>query len=181
MTPNMLQRAHDLVARIGPGHVVGAEVGVWRGQFSELLLRLHGRLTLFMVDRWNTKEQQPRHNRTQESLRREAERRTSIAPGRRLIVQMDSVAAAAERVDGSLDFVFIDADHTYEGCKRDIEAWLPKIRPGGLLGGHDYWPPFTKERGYGVCQAVDEAVAANGWTLELGPDTTWYVRLPRPG
>ena len=39
--------------------------------------------------------------------------------------------------DGHLDFVFIDADHTYEGVKRDIELWEPKVQENGLIMGHD--------------------------------------------
>ena len=35
------------------------------------------------------------------------------------------------------DFVFIDGDHRYESVRRDIQAWLPKVRPGGIMGGHD--------------------------------------------
>ena len=56
--------------------------------------------------------------------------------------------------DASLDGVFIDADHTYEAVKRDIENWLPKVRKGGILAGHDYvhtWP--------GVIQAVHELIS----------------------
>jgi hypothetical protein len=53
--------------------------------------------------------------------------------------------------DESLDVVFIDLTHTYESVKQDIELWLPKVKKGGLLAGHDYendWP--------GVVRAVDE-------------------------
>ena len=56
--------------------------------------------------------------------------------------------------DGSLDGVFIDADHTYEAVKRDIANWMPKVRKGGILAGHDYihtWP--------GVIQAVNESIS----------------------
>jgi predicted O-methyltransferase YrrM len=53
--------------------------------------------------------------------------------------------------DDSLDAVFIDADHSYEAVKLDIQNWMPKVRKGGILAGHDYtysWP--------GVVRAVDE-------------------------
>jgi predicted O-methyltransferase YrrM len=53
--------------------------------------------------------------------------------------------------DESLDGVFIDADHSYEAVKLDIQNWMPKVRKGGILAGHDYtsaWP--------GVIRAVDE-------------------------
>ena len=68
--------------------------------------------------------------------------------------------------DESLDVVFIDLTHTYESVKQDIELWLPKVKKGGLLSGHDYerdWP--------GVVIAVDEAfpnkiVMENCWIFQ---------------
>jgi predicted O-methyltransferase YrrM len=53
--------------------------------------------------------------------------------------------------DTSLDVVFIDLTHSYDAVKQDIELWYPKVKPGGILSGHDYceeWP--------GVMKAVDE-------------------------
>ena len=52
--------------------------------------------------------------------------------------RMTSVEAAATYDDASLDFVFIDADHSYEAVKEDIIAWWPKVKPGGIISGHDY-------------------------------------------
>jgi hypothetical protein len=79
--------------------------------------------------------------------------------------------SAAKYFDAkSLSFVFIDADHSYESVKADIAAWLPKVRAGGLIAGHDYgidlWP--------GVKQAVDEAF---GERVEKRGDS-WVVRVP---
>jgi predicted O-methyltransferase YrrM len=68
------------------------------------------------------------------------------------LIEAESVAASGMYPDASLDFVFIDANHTYEAVKRDIDAWLPKMKPGGIISGHDYtvWGDF------GVIQAVTE-------------------------
>lgn len=52
-------------------------------------------------------------------------------------LRLDSTAAAETFDNRSLDFVFIDADHSYEAVKADIAAWRPKVRPGGILCGHD--------------------------------------------
>ena len=53
-------------------------------------------------------------------------------------IRMNSIDAASLYKDLSLDFVFIDGDHTYAGVRADIAAWLPKIKNGGIIAGHDY-------------------------------------------
>lgn len=66
--------------------------------------------------------------------------------------------------DGWADFIFIDAAHSYEAVRDDIADWLPKVRPGGWFGGHDFhesWP--------GVQRAVIEAFG----TVELLDGYIW--------
>jgi hypothetical protein len=64
------------------------------------------------------------------------------------LIISDSVAAAELFSDASLDWVHLDARHDYESVTADIDAWLPKIRPGGWLSGDDYdkqkWPSVVK-------------------------------------
>jgi cephalosporin hydroxylase len=73
------------------------------------------------------------------------------------IIRNESVEAAKLYEDGSLDFVFIDASHHYEYVKADLDAWYPKIKKGGYIGGHDYVPPSFGPGGiYGVYEAVNE-------------------------
>lgn len=79
--------------------------------------------------------------------------------------KMRSSEAAGHFADHSLDFVYIDADHHEKYVREDIRLWLPKIRPGGLLAGHDYSP---EERG--VRRAVDDLV--NG-PDRVFADTSW--------
>jgi hypothetical protein len=67
-------------------------------------------------------------------------------------LKMDSEKAAALFEDGSVDFAFLDADHGYESVKRDLHAWFPKVKPRGLLAGHDY----LNNDFPGVRRAVDE-------------------------
>lgn len=56
-------------------------------------------------------------------------------------LQQASPDAASEFDDLSLDFVWIDADHSEEAFLADVQAWLPKVKHGGYLGGHDYNHP----------------------------------------
>ena len=71
-------------------------------------------------------------------------------------IQMDSAEAANLFEDESLDYVYIDGDHSYEGAKKDLIAWYPKVKKGGFFGGHDY----IKTRQCNVIPAVDEFFAS---------------------
>jgi predicted O-methyltransferase YrrM len=94
----------------------------------------------------------------------------------------DSIEAAAATEPASLDFVYIDADHEYESVCADIEAWHDRIRPGGLLCGHDYYDGWRDNAMYGVARAVDEFCAGRGLqvktTLREHPEKSWFVPIP---
>jgi len=74
------------------------------------------------------------------------------------IIQSDSVSAASNYEDNSLDFVFLDAAHTKSAVFRDLEAWYPKVKVGGTIAGHDYYPNRINSRSHmnraGVVHAV---------------------------
>lgn len=65
-------------------------------------------------------------------------------------VLSDSVQAGQEFV-GDIDFIFVDGNHTYEGVKGDIQAWIPKVKNGGIAAFHDYQPAYPM-----VKRAIDE-------------------------
>ena len=86
------------------------------------------------------------------------------------IHRMTSVEASKEVEDGSIDIVFIDALHTYEGVRDDLEAWVPKVKVGGIISGHDY---NGKPQHKGVTIAVNERFGKTNITT--GPDLTWWL------
>ena len=59
-------------------------------------------------------------------------------------IRAASLDAVKQYADSSLDFVFIDAAHDYDNVRADIIAWSPKVKPGGMLSGHDYQDPDVK-------------------------------------
>lgn len=136
----------------------GVEVGAFKGQSAAFLavelLNRGAPCTLDLVDLFHDGGPGPVE--------------ASLAPVRSVlgtIHQGDSTEMAARYADASLDFVFIDASHVYEAVQRDIAAWRSKVRPGGILAGHDFcnWPgPETGAElewwmKFGVIQAVTEA------------------------
>jgi predicted O-methyltransferase YrrM len=83
------------------------------------------------------------------------------------VIHLPSVDAAKAFPDQSLDFVFLDAAHDYESVGADIEAWLPKIKNGGVIAGHDIgWS--------GVMRAVGEIL---GNVTIMG--TSWVCKVNR--
>jgi hypothetical protein len=118
------------------------------------------------------------HAEEQENFYALTQRVTAFAGNRANIIRADSKAAAQAIPDSSLDLVFIDADHSYEGCRDDIKAYWPKVKAGGIISGHDYanddfrFGPMVK-------RAVDEFVSANGLEISLGPNFTWFCSKQR--
>lgn len=149
----------------------GAEIGVFAGELSCRLLQKPD-LTLYMVDSWkqgdggddfhaNLTQQQ------QDYYLGAARAATAFAGERARILVKDSVEAAKDVADESLDFVFIDANHTYEACRADVLAWLPKVKPSGFICGHDYENPNYPT--WGVKRAVEEVLG----NVEVGANYCW--------
>lgn len=96
---------------------------------------------------------------------------TRLNEGRCRLIETKSLDAVKQFDDGSLDFVYLDADHGYEPVKREIAAWLPKVRPGGIIAGHDYTNSFP-----GLKRAVNESFDRRD-DIQLSRDV-WIYRVP---
>lgn len=80
-------------------------------------------------------------------------------------LRMPSAVAAKLFDDNSVDFVFVDGNHTYPYVKKDLEVWIPKIRNGGLIAGHDF-------NDWEVAKAVSEFIPKSALSLYEQKDTT---------
>ena len=94
-------------------------------------------------------------------------------PGRASIIKADSIEASKQFDDGSLDFVYLDADHSYAGCMRDLHAWYPKLRVGGAMSGHDFIDGDVHATQFGVKTAVLEFIRELSPTIYV---TTEYLK-----
>jgi predicted O-methyltransferase YrrM len=164
------------------------EVGVQTGFFSEFLLSHWRGAHLLSVDPWSeaaADEYSDVANRSQAEHDRAYERtmqRLARFGERSSVWRTTSVEAAARIPPGSLDFVYIDARHDYEAVMEDLEAWFDKVRPGGILAGHDYLDGDLPEGVFGVKSAVDEFFAAKRLQVRTtyvdAPWLTWFVEIP---
>lgn len=161
---------------------VAVEVGVWKGQMSEKLLTLCPRLTLYLVDLWLAGEENVSWLRTGskmaaqpaaavEQVRLGVEALAVRHHPRARIIREHSASAARQIEDGSLDLVFIDADHSQLAVQADIQAWRPKVKAGGWIGGHDFGSP----RFPGVASAV--FLSFRREQVVRGENATWWVRM----
>ncbi len=187
MTPAE-QRAGAAIRRLG-GDRRMVELGFGSGKMASALLRLDRMLRLWTVDNFLPAEKQPeRYKNTRDNFSQcSAERMAGheglargfdeAYGGRFNIIKSDTVEAARMFDDGSVDLVFVDADHSYEGVKRDIAAWIPKVRRGGWIGGHDYGNPDERFDFSGVDIAVNEFWRNFGKQVEFDANFTWWCRL----
>ena len=162
-----------------PMPIVGAEVGVFDGHTSEVLLRELPELRLWMVDPWKPFDGQAVFGEMNaerfEAMKNAALWWTEFARDRRFVLPEASPRAASRFTDAGLDFAFIDGDHFYEGVRADLAAWWPKVRPGGLLTGHDYGIYLDTTGEWGVRRAVDEFAQTIDRQVTLGSDGTWCI------
>ena len=141
---------------------LGAEIGVAIGDNASEMLKEWPELKLILVDSyWHSLEWA---KRTQDRLAEFNDRVTWYI--------QDSQEASREVQDNSLDFVYIDADHTYRDCYMDIRIWYPKVKSGGVLCGHD----FFEEPG--VNKAVCEFAKDNKLLLNAMWYDDWWVIKP---
>ena len=123
------------------------EIGAWLGRSTAFLgqrLKASGkRIKLLVVDTFSGSSTEPSMISSARALggsvRSDFERNMRLADVLEIIEikETRSVAAASKVPEGSCAFVFIDADHRYEAVRADIRAWIGKVRPGGILAGHD--------------------------------------------
>lgn len=125
------------------GWTAGAEIGLQRGWTICHLLASCPGLSMIGVDQWievpDTGEPgwDSYDHIDLDYWAATVKQRVAGFAGRGAVLHMDSLAAAARLPDASLDFVFIDGDHTERGASADILAWAPKVRPTGFVCGHD--------------------------------------------
>jgi len=150
---------------------VGAEIGVDYGHNASDILNGLSPVMLYLVDNY------PIYTRdTTIASQREKKRVASdkFSSSKNVtFIHKDSIFASEDIKDESLDFVYIDANHRYENARADIEAWFPKLKPGGMIGGHDF---DGSEDTYGVYRAVCDWAIQNKMRVTFENSDWWSIK-----
>lgn len=158
----------DLIKEQRPGSV-GAEIGVWRGYFSSEILNNTSVGMLYMVDSWefNPSYEDPLNSTNFMEDMLEAAHNTRGHIKRRYLKRGKSLDVAASWPGPALDWVFIDADHSYSACLSDLMAWEKNLADDGVIMGHDYTElGAAKEFNFGVVAAVKTFCDIRGWFID---------------
>lgn len=151
---------YDMAINHKHDNTVFVEIGAWFGKstayMAQKIANHNNLISFYAVDTW----QGAKESETQKNIVKQYNNNIFPVFWQNMVnckiqkyikpIQLESTQAAKSFKNESIDFVFIDASHMYEAVLSDIKAWFPKVKPGGIIAGHDYSPRF------GVIQAVNE-------------------------
>lgn len=165
-----------------------AEIGVWWGNNAANLLEIAKPANLWLVDCWQKQTGSYEVDPTNDSTDFEAcyqfvvERfKNNPEVG---IIRKYSLEAAEGFKNAWLDLVYIDANHTYQACLNDLNAYWGKVRRGGYLAGHDYTNRFPwiecKQAVDDFCRANNLQVITTGEEITVTPEIittpSWIIK-----
>ena len=140
---------------------IGAEVGVYKGEYTQLFCKAG--MKMFAVDPWHSYAGAGRSQKNQDRQEFLFGHTTRLLASYKdcTIIRKTSEDAVGHFKDRSLDFVYIDGDHTFSHVAHDIQQWAYKVRKGGVVAGHDY---FTTDK------------RANNVICHVGPVIDAYIK-----
>lgn len=172
MNPIFDSGLRTMAAECIPRHARVAEIGVYAGESTRIFMETGRVDTLWAVDIWldnyNPLDAWGAVHPMRDVRITFFDNIQEFYP-RVLVFMAHSTFVAAIAPNEFFDMVYIDANHDYEQVIDDIIAWMPKVKHGGFIAGHDYqgsWP--------GVIRAVNELFGAPD---KLYEDTSWIKRL----
>ncbi len=141
--------------------VIAAEIGVFEGVNAKYMCMFCDKIKLFLVDGWDNVTIYtggPVQNIDYCRILRSVTQINLFAyQDKVFFMDKDSAEAVKEFEDEFFDYVYIDGDHLYESVKTDLNLWLPKVKKGGIFGGHDVIMPD-------ISRALDELIKEHNIT-----------------
>ena len=172
-----------------------AEIGTHRGDFAFEFLRCWKGKKLICIDPWSDVEGYEKQTEVLQRIMQgcenrledleEAKRKLKNQVGRVIFHQATSAEALPSYPDKFFDFVYIDGDHSYKQVHFDLVHWWDKVKPGGVLAGHDFICPGEPDGGWGleIQPAVVQAAKQFNATINIVVETQslpWSFYLEKP-
>lgn len=178
LSPPDVAALKEVVTKVLKPDIAIAEVGTWKGYSASIMAGMikphNGKL--YCIDHWEGDGCSGGDKEARERDIFNIFRQNMVELNLWDVIHtlfMDSLSAAKVFKDNVLDLVFIDADHSYEAVRDDIKNWLPKVKDGGILCGHDYYRQEIATMGHrGVTKAVDEILGTDYMVIDKS--RIWY-------
>lgn len=159
-----------------PKNSTGVELGVFKGEFTQQILRTVKPKMLYLIDLWEYNEdihsanfdEKPDMIKNYEHVKKRYERLKNV-----MIKRGYSDQELQKLANDSLDWIYVDADHRYEGVKKDLEIAIKKVKKNGIIAGDDY----IEKQGWGVVKAVNEFLETKQVELILIKNYQIVLRL----
>ena len=157
----------------GKKKLIGIEVGVWKGEHAKQMLKLLNLKTLYLVDDYHpfTEGNISYSKADMDKIMFEARRKLWEYYPRPLFFDVPSTTFTTKYYTPKLDFVYIDATHTYEAVKADAKAYYKILPEGAVLGGHDF-----EDRFQGLIRAVSEVAYETKSKLHFKSPDWWIIK-----
>jgi hypothetical protein len=153
---------------------VCAEIGTWVGKNAEMMLDLDPTMTLHCIDAYTNVGVTEDYSEGQpEEVKAKAKARLERFGDRIKFVYQQSEVAYSTYPDEYFDYIYIDGDHSYWGAYRDMRTWWPKVKKGGLMGGHDIAMGSVSKAL--IDFADDNCILPKTYKLECGGRSDWWV------
>jgi len=176
----------DMLIRFLPRNSIGAEIGVFRGEFSATIIRAIEPRELYLVDPWDIAYGAHYPNwgdytergalTTARALAETVSRTTSAAKTKVIIVKDFSLSWLAKAPDAYFDWIYLDSTHAYDDTRQELALCARKVKREGILCGHDF---EIRRDAYhhGLFRAVTEFVREGEYELIwAGPQQQWALR-----
>jgi len=148
-----------------------AEIGVATGRLSKIILENNNPKKLVLIDAWrnfnlgyadDNMVTEDKHEARYQSVKEMFAQNKVVS-----IVRDFSTVAAEKFEDNYFDWVYIDADHSYEGCLKDLEAYDRKVKQDGYIWGHDWLAQSYTKKGFDVNRAVNNFIKDRDYILSF--------------
>lgn len=167
----------QFIESVLPKGAVGAEIGVFKGLFIPFLLQHARPKQLYLMDPWYLLGEEwtwaEGDRSTIAALNRIMRTHAAdLASGRIVLEIGDDLELLQRKAPDFFDWVYLDTTHSYEQTLEELSLLKSRVKPGGVIAGDD-WHSDPGHRHHGVCRAVKEFAAAEGYELIYADDADW--------